>query len=307
MFHTKQKNKQQSRRASNNSTTSFRRNNVVVSSRQREVLEHQQSVSQRQTDAFKRRKHLLLKRRVYALVTSIIIIVTGYRMQISHLNLTRLPTTTPLSTKQSDEYLSAIDHYISQHIILRQSWLLNTDELTQAIQHNSPEVVAVKVATRNPIVTTASVMLEFRKPLLVYKGLAGVEYIDAQGVIFSINRYKNVPVATLPVVEDQGGIVPDPGQTVLSKPVITDIAHIYTDLPLLYPKNTRVTGVILPRSSREIQAKISGQPYYIKFSTDRSISDQMGELRQLLPYLASNHIVAAQSIDVRVENKAFYK
>ncbi len=308
MFNSKHKNSSARQRSSSNTDSSFRRNNIVISSSQRALKEHQQSVSQRQTDAVDRRRRALFKRRTSAVIICAILVLCALRLQITQVSIVQSKdSTVSLTTGQQDAYGALINRYIGEHVLLRQSWLLDSSDLTRYVQKDSPEVSSVALRSRNPFSTTATANLEFRKPQLLYKGIGHTQFIDNQGVIFGNNRYKNVPMQTLPIVEDQGGTAPAVGQTVLSRPIIVDIAQIYTKLPLLYPPKTRVSGIVLPRTSREIQAKIGGQKYYIKFSSERRIADQIGELRQLLSYLSRNNITPSEYIDVRVENKVFYK
>lgn len=307
MLKKRQKQTLNSRRPGSLPDSNFRRNTVVISSKQRALQQRQQSVTQRQADAVAMRQSVLRKRRIITIIVFAVALLLLYRLQISDVALQTNTKLSPLSSSEKTKYSSEITEYIASNVLFKQSWLVHSDDVAKSLQAKYPEVSDVSLKNSTPFSNVATAQIEFRKPILIYKTARDTQYIDADGVLFDTNRYSNVPTSTLPVVEDQGGISLLAGQRVLSRPVIQEVAQIYTLVPKLYGPKATVTGIILPRSSREVQAKISGQPYVIKFSSERPIGDQIAELSALMGYLKANKVIPAQYIDVRVENKAFYK
>lgn len=307
MLLSKNKNAKDRRRSNNNIGSDFRRNSVVISRKQREVAAHKQSVSQRQIDHKKRQKNRLFKRRVVLLSLLAVVIALLIRYQVSDFNVRSTDSSIKLSKSQQLIYKNTMIEYSNSHSPLKQAWLLDKSALISDSKRSHPEVGRIELSSNQPFSTKINAKLGFRKPIFVWKGVGETYYIDKEGVLFTKNMFNKLSSDSLPVIEDQGGVAPDPGQTVLTDTIVSDIAKIYDLLPKLYPQQNKVNQIILPPAAREIRAKLDGLPYYVKFSTERSIDEQTGELGQIVNYLKSTNVAPAEYIDVRVPTKSFYK
>lgn len=294
------------RRSSNNIGSDFRRNSVVISTKQREVAAHKQSVTQRQVDNKKRRQSQLKKRRIILISFLALSVLIVLRYQVTGYD-TKSDAKIKLSAQQKIEYSSAMLEYSSSHTPLKQQYLLDKTGLLLDVSKKHPEIRQVTLSARQPFSTKVQAKLSFRKPIFLWNGVGETYFIDKEGVLFTKNMYKNLSEKNLPVIEDQGGVAPDPGQTVLTDTIVTDIAKLYQLMPEVYPQSVKVSQIILPPAAREIRAKLDGVPYYVKFSTERPIEDQIGELKQVVSHLNSNKVTPGEYIDVRVVNKVFYK
>lgn len=300
-------NKNNTRRARSESTETFRRNTVVVSRSQREVAERKQSVTQRQIDAKKRRNQKRARRQSIVVITTIVVFSLSYRMRIAHVSTIPQDPSVTIPSGSNTAYEDSVQSYLDSQIPLRQSWLINADKLSVFMKQKHPEVKHVYVQSKNPIQTGVTIRLDFRKPIFSWQGIDGsVRYIDSSGVLFTTNYYRGIDVKKLPKVEDQGSGSSTSGAVIATEQLTKIISDIYRDLPTLY-NTKRVERVVLPQSAREIQAYVQGIPYYITFSSDRTVSTQIGELKVLLSFLAQNGVTPSQYIDLRVPHKAFYK
>ncbi len=294
------------RRSSNNIGSDFRRNSVVISRKQREVAAHKQSVTQRQVDNKKRLKNRLIKRRIIIFSTLALGLIILLRFQVTGYDI-KPESSVKLSDQQKLEYSNTMSAYSSSHTPLKQQWLLDKSGLLIDVSKQHPEVRQVELSTMQPFSTKVAARLTFRKPIFIWKGVGETYFIDKDGVLFIKNMYSSSAEKNLPVIEDQGGVAPDPGQTVLTDTIVTDIAKLYQLMPGLYLTPVKVSQIILPPAAREIRAKLDGVPYYIKVSTERPVEDQVGELKQVVDFLNSSKVTPGEYIDVRVSNKAFYK
>lgn len=286
----------------------FRRNAVVISRSQRETAAHKQSISQRKLDE----KRRISKRRRTLTIAGVslacLVIVGLIRMRIADIRVAPVAPAAFSSSVAVNEsvYLQSIEEYIDENIPLRQSWLLDTEALERQLQDKHPEVQSLIVQSR--LIHTATVVqIQFRKPAFVLATGENNLFIDKNGVLFTINHYKNVDINRLPAVENMANGVAQTGDRIVTASVAQSVAQLYALLPGVYGDGAVVSTVLLPRSAREVYIKMSTQPYIIKFSVERPVSQQIGELRSLLEYMRSTSTNPAEYIDIRIEGKAFYK
>lgn len=306
MFKNNSKKRSSLRQPSARSESGFRRNTVVISKKQREIAEHKQSVTQRQIDAKRRMKSKSVQRRVLLIFVTVLFVIFVYRMRIQTVSVASSKNA-PVSAQQLALYEKTIRSFIDSNAPLQQSWLTDSAALSKTLRQAHPEVKTVRTTTRNPFSTEMKTSVTFRQPVFVWRGLGEQQFIDEEGVLFTDNMYKDIAVSKLPLIEDQGGAAVEAGQTVLTDTIVSDIAALYKQLPDLYSGGAKVSKILLPRSTREIQAQVTGQNYVIKFSAERSIDEQIGELRLLLDLLKQTNTVPSSYIDVRVPNKVYYK
>lgn len=304
----KQKKSLDSRRPNIQTDLYFRRNSVVISKSQREVVAHKQTVSQRQQDA-KRKKNVQQKKLIVLTMIGVIGVTSLFiRMRISTVEITPTPPARIVSGQVVNEsiYSESVEQYIQKNVPGAQSWLVDSAELERTLQNRHPEVQSV-VIDSNVFSGALNVRLQFRKPAFVLSTGENSLFIDVKGVIFTVNQYPGITISALPAVEDQGSGIAQTGEKIVTTTVAASIAKLYASLPGLYDGGAVVSKVLLPRSSREVHVKMSTVPYLIKFTVERDIDSQLGELRSLNGYLRSSNLSPLEYIDVRIEGKAFYK
>lgn len=143
--------------------------------------------------------------------------------------------------------------------------------------------------------------LTFRKPILVWQTGGERFYVDDQGVAFKYNHYAEPAV----VVTDESGIAPEStGGAVASSRFISFLGQLVGAINQ-YDKG-RVTAIIIPTSTREINLRLEGREYPIKTHIDRDPLEQAEDVASALAYLDSKGVQPAY-LDVRVPHKAFYK
>lgn len=306
MLFKKNKHSNNRRRSNANMGSDFRRNTVVISRQQREVETKKQSVTDRQVKNKKIRRSKLFKRRLITISLLVFIISLSLRYQITGFNVKPQSGVT-LTDQSKIEYEQTMNSYTDKHTPLKQSWLLDQKGMVSYTVDKHPEISKIRVSSNQPFTTNINAKLSFRKPIFILEGVGESYFIDKDGVLFTKNMYKSQNIANLPKIEDQGGISPDPGQTILTDTVVSDIAKIYNNVPAIYKDKNKVSKVILPPAAREIRVQLEGIQYYLKFSTDREIEEQVGELQVLLGFIYQNNISPGEYIDLRVANKAYYK
>lgn len=309
MFQKKQTNQSsvRSRRPNASVNEAFRRNNVVVSRSQREMAAHQQSVTQRQQDRKKHEASLRLRNQLVALMVLLLLIFCFSRMRLTDVRLVS-NASSKLQQQAAETYKQALLNDYQQHTILAQAWLLDGDAFKDQFMKQYPEVESVEFAHTAPFSSNLNVTLRFRKPVFSWTDSSkALQFVDKNGVLFAKNLDPSINAAKLIKIEDQSGIVSDAGSSVLSSQLIQFIGQLYAQLPKLYGEKASVASAVVPRSPREVQMQIAGQPYFIKFNTNRNLEEQIGELGSLLTYLKSQNQTPTSYVDLRIAHKAFFK
>jgi len=296
-----------SRRPARTLDGSFRRNNVVISRSQKEVAARQRSVTQRQVE----KKHIRQKRQQrHKVMLAACVIIVGLFLYQSTIRSVAIASnaSTKLSDEQQVSYELSLRQIYRSHTVAGQSWSSDSNAVKQDFLDMYPEVEWVSLKTHTPFSSTLKADIRFRSPVFTWKDASGVrQYVDQNGVLFSKNMDSNINTESLIQIEDKSGVVLKAGSPVLTNNLIAFVGQLHTVVPQIFGNDVKISNVIIPKSTREVQLKVSGKPYVIKFNSFRDIEGQVGELKGLLKYLDSQKIVPQQYIDLRVEHKAFYK
>ena len=296
-----------SRRPSRTVDSSFRRNNVVVSRAQKEVAARQRSVTQRQIEKKHEKRVQSRRYKIGIIILISVAIVFFFRSSITGVALTSNASNT-VAEDQQTAYEASILKIYKKHTIASQSWMADTTAISNEFTTQHPEVERLSLAMQTPLSTVMKADIRFRSPVFTYKDASGVQqFVDKNGVLFYKNMDAAVNTGSLIQIEDQSGVVLKAGTSVITNDVITFVGQLHTIVPKTFGAKKKITGVIIPRSTREVQIKVSDTPYVVKFNSFRDINQQVGELTQLLAFLANQKITPQQYIDLRVEHKAFYK
>lgn len=308
MFGKKQSTKLSSRtrQPSHTLSKSFRRNTVVISRSQREMAARQQSVTERQLD----HQRAMQKRRFRfrLLFGSLLAIATlsFWQQRISSVSIV-IDRPYRLTNDEAAHYEASLARLYPEYTAFNQAWLLDDQALGAAMQARHPEVASVQLSTGSAAQARLKAQLTFRRPVFVWRDLTKAEqFVDSKGVLFTKNFDKTIDIKKLVQIEDESGVVLEAGNSVLTAALVTFVGRLHTELPRLY-ENKAVARVVIPRSTREVQAQITGLPYLIKFSSTRSFDEQIGELASLRSYLQRENINPVSHIDVRLSDKAFFK
>lgn len=283
----------------------FQRNSLVISKRQRETELHKQSVAQRQADLKRAREKTFRKRRILIVVAAVLLFAVMYGLRVRALSIR--PTSMQINSIDTAAYAQSVDSFLSSKVPLKQSWLIDDSRLLSYLQSEHPEINSVQTNSPSLVGGELQVAIGFRRPEYIWSTSSVSRYIDDAGVLFSKNVYPTIDEDALPVVEDQSSTGFKEGSAVVSSRVAESIAYTYSEIPSVFGSEAEVSSVVLPPKAREIQVRISTVPYKLKLSTGRGIKAQKQELVELLDYMNRAGVQPSEYIDLRVENKLFYK
>lgn len=108
----------------------------------------------------------------------------------------------------------------------------------------------------------------------------------------------------VPLIQDKSGIEIKLGQQVLPSTTVQFVKQTYDQLAATQLK---ASGFVLPVSINELDIYIEGLPYFIKTDTSGDARLQIGSFLATKNHLEKQGIAPKEYIDVRVEEKVFYK
>jgi hypothetical protein len=227
------------------------------------------------------------------------------------LSLTSQPRVTVIigETKESSlrdkaEYQAGAQKILEQSLLNRTKFTINTRSFEKAFQTEFPEVsdvaISLPLINRQPIVTITTA-----QPTMILVANNRADVLDSRGmVIMSANDLSSEARRTLPVVKDEGNVELAPGKTVLPAAYITYITSVMAQLNA---KKITAETITLPKQPHELDVKVAGQPYFVKFSFDTDAREAAGTYLATKSQLDSQKITPAKYVDVRVPGRAYYQ
>ncbi len=205
------------------------------------------------------------------------------------------------SPYQSKEYYQThAEAILSSSYKNRSKLTLNAGRTEEALLKEFSEFDVLKltmpVIGRRPTLT-----VHVRQPALLLSTSSNIYAIDINGrVVAEAQKLASSVKETLLSVQDQSGITVKVGGQALT----TETVAFIIDMNLqIKDKNLNVSQMVLPTTPNEVDIRIKDLPYYIKADTTGQARVQAGAFIAV----KESGIVPTEYIDVRVEEKVFYK
>jgi hypothetical protein len=195
--------------------------------------------------------------------------------------------------------------------LFESSWLnankitVNAHSIADRLRQEFPELQVVSVAL--PLVGGQPAV--FIQPSLPSSVLvtqsSGTFVLDSNGrALIAGNQVNNLERLKLPVITDQSGIKITAGKAALPSNDAQFIAEVVGQLKA---QNIQVSSLVLPPSTSELFVKVGGAGYSIKFNLHGQAREEAGAYLAARQKLAAEYITPAEYVDVRVENRVYFK
>lgn len=242
------------------------------------------------------------------LVVTVLAVLVG-----SNLLLSNDPEIIPLTdTDNRQVFLRSTEVYHEAARSIMAGSLVNTNKLTidssnitKTMQKEFPELEHVSVAL--PVVgRRAAIYIQPAKPALLLKmSDGGVYVVDMAGrALINASQASKAQKLKLMLVEDQSGLQTELGRTILPSDVVAFITEVVGQLKA---KKINTTSIVLPRATNELDIRLEGSPYVVKFNLRGDAREEVGAYLAVRKHLQDRGEVPASHIDVRVDNKAYYQ
>lgn len=229
---------------------------------------------------------------------------------VSALSLSPNAKIEPLKATDSNSFLRdqaayqrAADKLLASSLWNRNKITIDTDKFSAQMVKQFPELSSVSVTL--PLLAHRPVVyVQPAQPALILATDSGSYVIDERGR--ALLPANGSPTQTkLPQVVDQSGLKIKLNQQVLSS---DDVRFIQTVVRQLAAKQFTVSSLVLPANSSELNARLAGKSYFVKFNLrDDNPRQQAGTFLATIANLQRKNTLPSQYVDVRVSGRAYYQ
>lgn len=207
--------------------------------------------------------------------------------------------------RDSAIYQEAAQRVLRRSFMNRSKLSVDTAGLSQALKTEFPELsdvnVTIPLISRRPLIS-----LSLAEPALVISGQSGGAYVlDENGkVILPVSEIEHFGSLDIPVVSDLSGLKIELGKNVLTRSDVAFIREVYGQLRV---KGLNIEVLSLPAVASELHVRLSGAGYFVKFNLAEEAREQAGTFIAVKERLDAEEKVPAEYVDVRVDEKAYYR
>lgn len=279
---------------------SFRRNRTLTGSASSLVVSTNEAGAQLKS-ARVHTHELARKRRHVGLLLVLTLAGAGLFYYLTSQFTASVAVTSANTTLHVDAvYGRVIQDYFSRWPLQRFRFAINTEQLDEYVQSRTPEVEAIRVGGSAGF-GVSEFALTFRQPIAGWTINGSAQYVDAAGISFGRNYF---PLPNVQVI-DNSGARPQEGQAVASNRFLGFVGRVVGSSATL--AQYKVIEVVIPAgTTRQVDIKLEGIGYPVKFSIDRGAGEQVEDMARAIRWLQASNITP-EYLDVRVGGRVFYK
>ncbi len=203
-----------------------------------------------------------------------------------------------------EEYSDAASTILEQKLAYKTKFTINTKEIEDALLEKYPELAAV--AIRLPLIgRRPTLIVEQKSPILILTTQVKSFIIDEDGIAISeLQLLATEAREGLPVVLDQSGLELTIGSQAVTSETVTFVRAV---LAQITSQKLSINQLTLPPFANQLDITLKGTQYYIKTDISGDANLQIGTFLAVRDRLRKDGITPTEYIDVRVEERAFYK
>lgn len=212
---------------------------------------------------------------------------------------------TPSLLQKPAVYQKAGQEMLNESPMNRLKLTVNTNALENKLKQRFPEINEVAITMP---VTSRRLLFKIQPatPAFVIDSRGQESFIiDGRGV--AVVKAANVPSLArlkLVIVNDESGLDINIGKPVLPGESVDFISGVIGQLKA---QNLEPASLILPTVANELHIRLAGEGYLVKFNMAGDARLQSGAFVAVKKKLAAENKKPAEYIDVRVNDKVFYK
>jgi hypothetical protein len=211
-----------------------------------------------------------------------------------------------LLLRSQEAYQDAARDILAGSLANTNKLTINTGQIAKELRHKFPELAHVSVVL--PVIgNQPTIHIQTAQPALVLASsrAGGVYLVDSSGRAIMEAAKVAAPVKEkLPAVQDQSGLPISVGSSALPSSNIDFITEVTGQLSA---KGIKVSSMVLPPGGSELDIWIEGAPYFVKFNLRGDARVGAGAFLAVKQHLEREGKTPSSYIDVRVENKAYYR
>ncbi|MEO8862709.1 MAG: hypothetical protein ABI354_00095 [Candidatus Saccharimonadales bacterium] len=208
-------------------------------------------------------------------------------------------------SRSPEVYKDDVQSIWQSSFLNRSKLTVKTGDIRGGIQKQFPEIVDIDIELpllgRRPAIT-----LTTAAPAFVLSSTNGSFYVDRNGKVLALVKdvSKN-NVGTLIKLIDETQTHATPGRRVVSQPAADYLIKLNQ---LLSSAHLNVDSITMPpKAANEADVRITGEAYFVKFLIGSNEQQGVGALVAVQAKLDNDHVTPKEYIDLRVDEKAFYR
>jgi hypothetical protein len=226
------------------------------------------------------------------------------------LTLNTTPKFIPLNTatnslfQPTGTYETIGRNIFSESVYSHTKLTIDTDKLARELKDKLPELKSISVIiplfSRRPVV-----QIQAAQPALVLVNQQGAYVIDTEGrVVLKKSEAPSSALQDLPTVNDELGLEIHKGESALPEHTVSFISQVIAQLRA---KDISAKDFTLPAAANELHMRLDNQPYVVKFNVQANARQQVGTFLAVRARLEGDRVTPKEYIDVRVDERAYYK
>lgn len=210
----------------------------------------------------------------------------------------------PSPYRSAEAYQIEMEKMLSSSLNSKTKLTINISELESQMLAYFPEMK--NIALRLPILgRRLNVTIELRRPALILTSPGTSFVIDDSGRAVSLLKdISDEALTGLPVVKDESGLDLKVGDQAITSQTVEFINAMFGQLD---SQNLKVTQLTLPLAANQLDIRLEGVNYYLKTDVSGDARLQIGRYLAVKERLGREGVTPAEYVDVRVEEKVFYK
>lgn len=200
-------------------------------------------------------------------------------------------------------YAEATAAAMGDSVFNKSKFTFNSQQVASKLRQQFPEVASVIVSV--PIVGKRPVVsLAISSPVLVLATNSGAYYVSDSGTPLVKVSDVAKPLENIMTVSDESGLPVTPGTQVLPTETVTYIRDVIWQLQAT---QTQTQSITLPADANELQLRLVNQPYVVRLNTTLDPRVSVGTFLAVKSRLEGSGTIPKEYIDVRVEERVYYK
>jgi|GEM_PF-4785814 len=236
----------------------------------------------------------VIPKAIVIVVVGLIVVWSGYVGNIRIVNAVNKENASAVDQGVTDSIKKIAEEYFQG--IHKWWWFVSTEEAIQDIKQENPYVANISISrgllTRDIIITVEQrsaalrAVVNKRQYLIAHDGVVLGQIYDGD---------------ELPIVYDESSGITEVklGKAYLPSQTVSTILGLKTGL---VRNGFKVKDFSLTNNTREVRAHLKNEKYYIKFTTNASVNDQISDL-----LLVKKQIKGAEYVDVRFSGKVYIR
>ncbi len=210
----------------------------------------------------------------------------------------------PVIVQSNEVYQEAAAEMFNDSILNKSKLTIDTTVLADKMESKFPElgevVVTIPLFGRRPLIQTQPA-----SPKIILSGNGGSFVIDNDGVpILRAQQLASSLKDTLPVIRDDSDTTIELGKQILTSELVSFVGVLQHQFKA---KDITIEEYSFPALANELHVRLAGKGYYLKFNTEADARVQVGTYIALEELLARDDKTPSEYIDLRVEERAYYK